>query len=513
MESPEAKLLHILQTEWAPQPGPQAEAYHSPADVLFYGGAAGGGKTDLLLGLAHTQHRHAIIFRREYTSLRGLEDRTRELFAGKGQYSSQNHTWRLDDGCVIEFGAVQYERDVATFQGRPHDFIGFDEVAHFSEAQFRFLQGWLRTTRPNQRTRVVAAGNPPTDAQGDWVLRYWAPWLDPLHPNPAEPGELRWFATLEGKDVELEDGTPFEHRGDLIRPLSRSYIPAKIDDNAFLIATGYKAQLQSLPEPLRTQMLEGNFGVSLDDDPWQVIPTQWVIAAQARWTEVAPGPMDALGVDVARGGQDRTILAPRHGHWFGRLQAHPGSSTPDGQTVVGLIAGAITGAPSINVDVIGVGSSVTDLARQQGLKVRACNGAAGTRARDKDGNLGFANCRAYWYWKLREALDPVSGEGLALPPDRELRHDLCSVRWRLTSRGIQAEAKDEIRARVGRSPDKGDAIVYAFAPPDWVGNAGLLELMRQQRAAGPPDGPAPEPKTYAPGSLEWAAQQRASGGR
>jgi hypothetical protein len=55
------------------------------------------------------------------------------------------------------------------YQGRPHDLKAFDEITHFTEAQFRTLIGWLRTDNPNIRQRVVAAGNPPTTPEGEWV--------------------------------------------------------------------------------------------------------------------------------------------------------------------------------------------------------------------------------------------------------------------------------------------------------------------------------------------------------
>ncbi len=61
---------------------------------------------------------------------------------------------------------------------------------------------------------MICAGNPPTTAEGDWVIRFWAPWLDRAHPNPAIPGELRWFATIGGRDVERPDGTEFIHDGE-----------------------------------------------------------------------------------------------------------------------------------------------------------------------------------------------------------------------------------------------------------------------------------------------------------
>jgi hypothetical protein len=474
----DALLAESSYPIWLPNPGPQREALESPADILLYGGAAGGGKSDLLLGAAATRHRRSIIFRRDYAQLKSLRERATELFGATGRFHAQQERWRLSDGRSLWFGAVQHEGDKQKFQGQPHDLKGFDEITHFTESQFRFIIGWNRSTDPAQRCRVICAGNPPVTAEGDWVIRYWASWLDPTHPTPAEPGELRWFATVGGRDVECPDGTPFDHQGETIRPVSRSFIRASVEDNPDLMESGYRATLQSLPEPLRAQMLNGNFSAGQEDDPWQIIPTGWILAAQARWHEKPPGPIDTLGVDVARGGRDRTVLSPRHGNWFGRQALYPGTATPDGPSVVGLIIGAIGDQrPAIQFDVIGIGAAVEDIGRQQGLHMVPLNFAAASAARDRSGQLGFLNARAEHYWKLREALDPATGDGLALPPDRELLADLAASRWRVSARGIQIEAKTEIAKRIGRSPDKGDALVYAHALPTTPA-AGWLDYYR-----------------------------------
>jgi len=385
---------------------------------------------------------------------------------------------------MLEFGAVQHPGDERKYQGRAHDLKAFDEITAFTEAQFRFLIGWNRTSDKAQRCRVVAAGNPPTGGEGDWIIRYWAPWLDRQHPNPAVSGELRWFATIEGKEIEVESAAPIAVKGEMIAPRSRAFIRARVEDNPYLMAAGYKAVLQALPEPLRTRMLQGDFASSQTDDPLQVIPTSWVAAAQARWqADGARGPVDAIGIDVARGGQDRSVISPRHGAWFGVQRCYPGSETPDGPTLLALaLAAAEGGDPILQVDVIGVGASVYDAAKARDLPVVALNGAEGSAARDRTGRLGFINRRAEWWWQLREALDPDRGEELALPPDRELLADLTAPRWRLGSRGIQVESKDEIRARLGRSPDKGDSLVYAFAKP--MSGAGLLAFMAQELGRG-----------------------------
>src|SRR5215469_1983075 len=122
-----------MSSSWKPLPGPQVEALESKADILFYGGAAGGGKTDLVIGAAHTQHTRSIIFRREYPQLRAIIDRTVELLSELGKYNKTSMIWSLEDGRSIEFGAVQHIGDEKKYQGRPHDLKAFDEITHFSE--------------------------------------------------------------------------------------------------------------------------------------------------------------------------------------------------------------------------------------------------------------------------------------------------------------------------------------------------------------------------------------------
>ncbi len=454
----------LVDVEKPTCPTPQAQALKCPADELFYGGAAGGGKSDLLLGAALTRHSRSIIFRREFKQIKALEDRVGDILRGRAGYNAQDRRWRLPAGRILEFGACQHPGDEEAWQGRPHDLKAFDEITHFSERQYRFLTTWLRTTDAGQRCRVIAAGNPPTGAEGDWVVRYWGPWLDENHPRPARPGELRWFAVIDGKDTEVEDGAPFDWRGETITPKSRSFIASRIEDNPYLLNTGYKATLQALPEPLRSRMLEGSFKAGREDDPWQVVPGDWVAAAQERWRAGAKpkSPMTALGLDPARGGRDETVIIARHDNWFAEPLAYPGAETPDGPAVAALAVAAMRNGCGVVVDVIGIGASVYDHLAGNGVAALAFNGAERSNARDRTGAMGFANKRAEWWWRMREALDPAHGQEIALPPDARLRADLCAPRWRLTARGILIEAKDEIIARIGRSPDRGDAATYAL---------------------------------------------------
>jgi hypothetical protein len=469
---------------WTPRSQPQTDALASLADETFYGGQAGGGKTDLLLGLALTQHRKSVIFRREYRQLADIERRGKEIIEDRARFNGTKLLWTFADGRSLELGAAQHPDDVRAWRGRPHDFKGFDEMPEFTEQQYLFLSGWARTTVKGQRVRRVGAGNPPSNAEGEWVIIRWAPWLDPQHENPAAPGELRWFVRLDDKDVEVESGEPFDYHGEMQYPQSRTFIPASLADNPFLSADpSYRATLQAMPEPLRSQLLLGSFATGMEDDPRSVIPSSWVREAQARWTAAPPCGLTAYGVDVARGGKDKTVLAPRHGNWFGPLKLYPGADTPDGESVARLLLPVMTGEAVANVDVVGIGASAYDVSRMFGLNVWPVNAGAGAKdpygqpLTDRSGRFPFVNVRAAMYWALREALDPSLESTLMLPPSRTLAADLSAAKWSIKSGRIAIEDKDDVKTRLGRSPDEGDAVALAY----WMDPAYLLSRARQQQ--------------------------------
>ena len=427
------RILAADKAIWRPLPGPQSMAYHATADVVGYGGAAGGGKTDLACGKALTQHRKTMIARREGTQLTGIIDRLTELLGSREGFASRDGgggVWRLGRR-QIEFGSAPNLGDETRYQGRPHDLLVFDEATNFLESQVRFLMGWVRTTISGQRCQVLMTFNPPTDAEGRWVISYFAPWLDDKHPNPARPGELRWFATIDGRDTEVDGGSSFMHDGERITPQSRTFIPSRVSDNPYLTGTGYMAQLQSLPEPLRSQMLKGDFLAGVEDDPWQVIPTLWVDQAMARWKAKVVRPiMDSMGVDVARGGKDETIIYRRHGGWFDEAIVYPGTSTPDGPTLMAHVLTARRDRAPVHIDIVGWGASPYDFLVANEIQTVGLNGAEKSGEQTKEAQLTLVNKRAMMWWRMREALDPKAQQPLELPPDNKLRADLCAPLWK-----------------------------------------------------------------------------------
>ena len=471
---------------------PQELATRLQCDVLGYGGAAGGGKTDLALGLAATQHKRSVIFRRTFPQMREIIERSRQIFNPDGDkrsedsYNESLHRWKLSDGRIIEFESCQYEKDKEKQRGRPRDLYVFDEATEFTRTQIEFITAWNRSTDPNQFCRVVLTFNPPTDAEGEWIIDYFRPWLSGLFEGieydgvPAMPGEIRWFARIDGKECEVKSGESFKHDGETIYPRSRSFIPAKLDDNPYLRDTNYKAILQSMPEPLRSQLLYGDFTATAEDDVWQVIPTQWVKLAQKRWRESEP-PTDfitAVGIDPARGGGDKLAIARRRWWYFDQVAIYDGKDVQDGGAAAALVYREVPKEPDyINIDVIAIGSSPYDFIKDKFSHVSPVNAASRSghmekRGKidkhvpytDKSGKMTARNKRAEYHWRLREALDPDNGDNLALPPGHELLADLCAARYKLTSSGILIESKESIKERIGRSPDKGEAVMLANLP-------------------------------------------------
>jgi hypothetical protein len=460
-------LVRSLETGrawWLPQSGPQLTAYLSDADVIGYGGAAGGGKTDLAIGKALTQHRKAIVFRRNGTELTAVRDRLLDILGTDDGYSGRDGIWRPPavKGLQIEFGSVPNLGDENKYRGRPHDLKVFEEATEMLEAQVRFLLTWLRSTVKGQRCQALLTFNPPTTSEGRWILEYFGPWLDDKHPAPAMPGELRWFAMIDGKELEVPSGEPFMHNGERIKPMSRTFIPSRVSDNQYLASTNYMATLQALPEPLRSQMLYGDFKAGMGDDPWQLCPTAWVDAAMARWKprDQKP-PMDSMGVDVARGGKDNTLLARRHANWYDEPLAYPGKETPDGPTVAGLVMVNLRDRAPIHIDVIGVGASPYDFLRSNGMQIIGVQVSEKAVAHDRSGLLKFSNLRSQLYWQFREHLDPANNEAPALPPDPRLRADLLAVRWEARGKVIHVEDRDSLIKRIGRSADWASAYIMA----------------------------------------------------
>lgn len=208
---------------------------------------------------------------------------------------------------------------------------------------------------------------------------------------------------------------------------------------------------------------------SSDEDG--VIPLAWIEEANERWRNwdesgriLPDNPLTTCGVDVARSGTDKTVIAIRFGDVIVDIRRSGRKNTMDTAGRVKGILEANEGMSAI-IDVIGIGAGVVDRLREQKLPVEGFNASTRSSRKDATGELGFINARAASWWNLRDLLDPSRGSQVALPTDDRLLGDLTAPHWKVVSGGkIQIESKDDIRKRLGRSTDDADAVVMAFWP-------------------------------------------------
>lgn len=451
---------------FVPLPGPQTEAYLSDADVLLFGGSAGSGKSFLTVGLASQEHTRSIIFRRESSQTDGLQEAGRQIIGDSARFNGTDLEWSWPDGRSVKLAGMQLAGDWNKHAGRERDLLAFDEAGEFLEVQVASLMAWNRGPE-GQRCRIVFASNPPRSSDGYWMIEWFAPWLDKQFPRPAKAGELRYAAMIKGKPRWV-DG-PGEHvvDGETYTALSFTFIPASLKDNPYRDTPEYRARLQSLPEPLRSQLLYGMFDAGQEDDQWQAIPTAWVQAAMNRHQSVPPVgvPMCAIGVDVAQGGSDQTTLAIRHDGWFAPIVAVPGAETPGGTDVAGRVIAKRRDNAKVIIDIGGGwgGDAFAHLLANQ-VDAESYMGVKESRRRTEDNQLRFFNVRTEAYWRLREALNPDRPEGspISLPNDKELLADLTAPKYSIERGGIKLEAKEALVKRIGRSPDKGDAVAMCW---------------------------------------------------
>lgn len=227
----------------------------------FFGGAAGGGKSDALLMDAlqsvHVKNFAAIIFRKSYADLMkpgALIPRAKEWLmpyvrSKEVKWNEKDKRFEFldwygkhsDVRAILQFGYLESENDKYNYQGGEYQYAGFDELTHISESNYRYMFSRLRRLKGQDvALKVRSASNPPDDDGGMWVYDRFV--------NPA---------------------TKKDHR---------IFIPAGLDDNPYLDKESYEESLEELDPVTRARLRDGNWevrrkGEMFKRDWFQVVDT------------------------------------------------------------------------------------------------------------------------------------------------------------------------------------------------------------------------------------------------
>ena len=257
----------------APQAGPQTQFMASSADIIIYGGAAGGGKTYALLleALRHKDGKSfgAVIFRHNYNQITaegGLWDASQKIFNqvpdAHSRKSPKLH-WRFDGGAKLSFAHIERDEDLKSWQGTEIAYIGFDELTHFTKHQFLYMLSRNRTTC-GIRPYVRATCNPDSDS---WVAEFISWWIDQEtgYAIPERSGQIRWMVVLN--DIIYWGDTPEElakkYEVNVEDCKSVTFIASRLEDNKILMESdpGYLANLKAMTEVDMERLLRGNWKI------------------------------------------------------------------------------------------------------------------------------------------------------------------------------------------------------------------------------------------------------------
>lgn len=356
----------------------------------------------------------------------------------------QTAEWKID-GELIAYGRKPADYSQSAFQGihARHLLVVLDEAGGIPKALWDAADS-LATGRDSH---LLAIGNPDDNSS------HFAKVCQ------TEPGwRVFKISAYDTPNLTGEIETVPEH----LREVMRDVLVTKawVED---------KVRRWGRHNPLFIAKVLGEFADSEDG----LIPLSWVRAAHHRWhawndanearKERGHGPVEPhgrrlYGVDVARYGTDQTAIATRQGHIVIKIEKWPKLDTTQ---TTGLVQARVRSHPQSMpvVDVNGVGAGVVDQLRRAGIQVAAFNASKATKRRDSTGEWKFPNLRSASWYNLRELLDPAMDAELALPEDDDLTADLVTPKYEPRAGGILVvESKDQIKERLGRSPDSGDAV-------------------------------------------------------
>lgn len=265
----------------APQPGPQEMLLSNPADIIVFGGAAGGGKSYGLL-MAPLRYKNvpgfgATIFRKNYNQIfsqGGLWEESTKMYqdikGARPRFSLG--TWQFSDDeerliSSVKFAHIERDEDVHKWQGSQICEIGFDELTHFSDKVFFYMLSRNRSTC-GVKPHIIATCNPDADS---WVSKFVEWWIDQDtgYPIPKRSGKLRYFIRRDetlywaSSRRELIERFNLRTPEEKEEPRSVTFIMSRLEDNKELLRINpqYLANLKAMSQVERERLLYGNWKI------------------------------------------------------------------------------------------------------------------------------------------------------------------------------------------------------------------------------------------------------------